>query len=75
MYADKGYAFANVNPLTSRHAKPSLITFDMEKGELVSIDRINITGNPKTRDKVVRRELSLPKGPLQRHRLKRASRT
>ena len=33
------------------------MTFDIEKGELVSIERINIGGNPKTRDKVIRREV------------------
>ena len=40
------------------------ITFEFEKGEKVYIDRINISGNTKTRDKVVRRELKLAEGDL-----------
>lgn len=66
LYADKGYAFVNVNPLTKADSvKLSVdLTFDMEKGELVSLERINIAGNPKTRDKVVRRELRITEGEL-----------
>ena len=65
-YADKGYAFVNVNPLTRADSKKLIIdlTYDMEKGELVSFERINIAGNPKTRDKVVRRELRITEGEL-----------
>lgn len=66
VYADKGYAFANVNPLTKADTEKKLVdlTFDMEKGELVNIERITIAGNPKTRDKVVRRELRVSEGEL-----------
>jgi len=66
VYADKGYAFVNVNPLTKPDNAKLIIdlTFDMEKGELVSLERINIAGNPKTRDKVVRRELRITEGEL-----------
>jgi outer membrane protein insertion porin family len=66
VYADKGYAFANVNPLTKADSEKKLVdlTFDMEKGELVYFERINIAGNPKTRDKVVRRELRVNEGEL-----------
>jgi len=66
VYADKGYAFANVNPLTKpdQDKKSVDLTFDMEKGELVYIERINIAGNPKTRDKVIRREMRVTEGEL-----------
>jgi outer membrane protein insertion porin family len=66
LYADKGYAFANVNPITSINSAKKLIdiTFDFEKGEKVYIDRINITGNTKTRDKVLRREMRITEGEL-----------
>lgn len=65
-YADKGYAFANVNPLTRPDSDKKTVdmTFDMEKGELVHIERINIAGNPKTRDKVIRRELRVTESEL-----------
>ena len=64
IYADKGYAFANASPITKLNADSHTIdiTFDMEKGQKVTIDRINISGNTKTRDKVVRRELRLDEG-------------
>ena len=53
MYGDKGYAFANIVPLTTLdHEKRIVnITFDISKGELVYFERILITGNvkPETR--------------------------
>jgi outer membrane protein insertion porin family len=66
VYADKGYAFANVNPITKLNAEKKLVdlTYDMEKGEIVYLERINIAGNPKTRDKVIRRELRVTEGEL-----------
>jgi len=66
LYADKGYAFANATPLSKLNPEQKTIdiTFDMEKGEKVYIDRINIGGNTKTRDKVIRRELKLADGDL-----------
>jgi len=66
LYADMGYAFANVTPLSQADPdkKTISITFDFEKGEKVYIDRINISGNTKTRDKVVRREMKLVEGDL-----------
>ncbi|MBF8250722.1 MAG: yaeT [Deltaproteobacteria bacterium] len=66
MYGDKGYAFANIVPLTTLdHEKRIVnITFDISKGELVYFERIFITGNIKTRDKVIRRELKVAEGEL-----------
>jgi len=66
MTADKGYAFNNVNPQTKPDPgrKTMDLTFDVEKGDLVYIERISIAGNSKTRDKVARRELRLMEGDL-----------
>lgn len=66
MTADKGYAFNNVNPLTKQdqEKKQLELTFDVEKGDLVYIERITVAGNGKTRDKVVRREMRLLEGEL-----------
>jgi len=66
IYGDKGYAFANVNPQTRPDNEKKVVDmiFDMEKGELVSIERISIAGNPKTRDKVIRRELRISENEL-----------
>jgi len=56
---DEGYAFASVTPLLKRDIalKEVSITFDVEKGREVYIERIEISGNEKTEDNVVRREL------------------
>jgi len=66
MTADKGYAFNNVNPETTENniSKTVDLVYDIEKGTLVSIGRINISGNTKSRDKVVRREMRLMEGDL-----------
>jgi outer membrane protein insertion porin family len=66
VYADKGYAFANIVPLTKvdPDVKSIDVTFDVEKGELVYIDKVNIRGNTKSRDKVLRREVKLAEGDL-----------
>lgn len=66
MTADKGYAFNNVDPRTTPNPEKKLldIAFDVEKGDLVYIERISIMGNSKTRDKVVRREMRLMEGEL-----------
>ncbi len=66
VYADQGYAYANVAPLTRTDDEKKLIDvmFDIEQGPQVSVDRIEITGNTKTRDKVIRREMKLVEGEL-----------
>ncbi len=60
-YGDAGYAFVNVSPDTD--VDPSVrtvdVTYKVSKGPEVFIDRILISGNTKTRDKVIRRELRL----------------
>jgi outer membrane protein insertion porin family len=63
---DKGYAFADVNPLTTvdDDAKTMAITFEIVTGPQVYVNRINISGNLKTRDKVIRRELRFVEGDL-----------
>ncbi|MDQ6974248.1 MAG: outer membrane protein assembly factor BamA [Mariprofundaceae bacterium] len=61
LVGDEGYAFANVTPLFKRNleAHTVAITFDVEKGRKVYIERIEIEGNEKTDDGVVRREMRL----------------
>ena len=65
-YADKGYAFANVAPQTKMSTENHTIDilFEMDKGEKVHIDRINVSGNAKSRDKVVRREMRIDEGDV-----------
>jgi outer membrane protein insertion porin family len=66
VFSDEGYAFANVEPVTDIRPEERLvdIAFAVDKGRQVYIDRIDIAGNVKTRDKVVRRELKLQEQEL-----------
>ena len=66
LYADRGYAFVDVNPLTMLHSEKSIvdIIFDIRQGSKVYFERIQISGNVKTRDKVIRRELRIVEGEL-----------
>jgi len=59
LYADKGFANADITPLIKENAENLTVdvTFDIRKGEKVYFERIEIGGNVKTRDKVIRREL------------------
>ena len=63
---DEGYAHADVNPKIVTHEKEQLVDVDFQlaKGELVHIARISISGNTITRDKVIRRQLSIVEGDL-----------
>lgn len=65
-YQDLGYAFVNVIPQMQIHddTKTVDITYKFEKGELTYFGEINITGNTKTHDKVIRRELKIAEGEL-----------
>jgi outer membrane protein insertion porin family len=60
-YKDRGYAYVNASPSTPVNEKTRVVDviFEIQKGDLVSINRINIRGNTKTRDKVIRRELRI----------------
>jgi outer membrane protein insertion porin family len=66
LYLDRGYAYANINTLTQANVKDRIVdlTFDIQKGNQVYVERIDIGGNTKTRDKVIRRELRLYEGEL-----------
>jgi len=66
VYKDLGYAYANVNPLTDVHAEDRTvdIAFEVQPGTRVRFERIEIVGNDRTRDKVVRRELRIYEGEL-----------
>ena len=63
---DDGYAYADVVPRTLPQEKTQTVdvTFNIKKGHEVFFNRITITGNTKTRDKVIRRQLAFNEGDL-----------
>lgn len=65
-YQDLGYAFVNVIPKMSFRddQKKVDIEYNFEKGNLVYFGEINVAGNSKTWDKVIRRELRIQEGAL-----------
>ena len=65
-FANEGYAYVEVNPETSVDNKNLLVhlTFEIEKKKSVFYEKIQVVGNTKTRDKVIRRELRVAEGEL-----------
>jgi outer membrane protein insertion porin family len=59
-----GYAFVDIRPRINRDrdAKAVDVTYEIQEGPRVYVDRINITGNVRTLDKVIRREMRLAEG-------------
>ncbi len=66
VYGAKGYAFSDINPLIQPdpESKTAMVTFDVKEGALIRVRNINISGNDKTRDKVIRRELRVNEAEL-----------
>ncbi len=56
---NEGYTFANVNmvPEINESQKSVAMTFFVDPGKRVYVRRINVKGNTKTRDEVIRREM------------------
>lgn len=61
---DRGYAFVDIQPRLERDKEKRLanITYVIKPGPRVYVERINVTGNVRTLDKVVRREFRLNEG-------------
>ena len=74
--SEDGFAFASVEPQTDIHPEQKLVdvAFQVDRGRPVTVDRIEVTGNTKTRDKVIRREMRLQEQELFSGRKLRKSR-
>jgi outer membrane protein insertion porin family len=75
--ARMGYPFATVRPRGERNIAARLVdvTFMVEEGQRVYVERINIKGNTRTRDYVIRREFDIVEGdPYNRALVDRAER-
>jgi len=64
MFADQGYAFVEVNPITSEFIDSVNIKFSISLNKKVYLNRINISGNTRTQDEVIRREIGISEGGL-----------
>lgn len=61
---DEGYAFANVNtvPDVNPETREVALTFFIDPGKRIYVRRVNVTGNTRTHDEVVRREIRQMEG-------------
>lgn len=59
-----GYAFVDIKPSYKANAETNTVdvTFNISEGQRVYIDRINVVGNTRTIDPVIRREMMLTEG-------------
>lgn len=63
-FSDLGYAFVDTTPKFEKDEKTQTvkIIFEVAEGEKVFVNKINITGNSRTLDKVIRREFRIKEG-------------
>ncbi len=61
LYSDEGYAYTDISPRIDKDLDKLIvnITYVVEKGKQVYFENIFISGNKKTRDNVIRRELKV----------------
>jgi outer membrane protein insertion porin family len=64
LYSENGYALVSVVPdlLPDDSNKTVAVSLNIDEGDKYQIGRIEISGNTKTRDKVIRREIRLAEG-------------
>ena len=72
----RGYGFVEVKPRIARDKSKHTVelVFDVAEGPRVYIERIDINGNTRTKDKVVRREFRMAEGDAYNAALARRSR-
>ncbi|MCA9770234.1 outer membrane protein assembly factor BamA [Candidatus Dependentiae bacterium] len=66
IWGDLGYLFAHIEPsiIPNDEDKTVSLTFHSELGNQVTLNEINIKGNHKTKDKIIRRQILLDEGSL-----------
>ncbi|MGO9954358.1 MAG: outer membrane protein assembly factor BamA [Dissulfurispiraceae bacterium] len=65
-YSNTGYALVSINPDMSldEDKKTVSVTYQIGEGDKYKIGKIDITGNTKTQDKVIRREIRVDEGDI-----------
>jgi outer membrane protein insertion porin family len=66
LYSENGYAVAAITPdlIPDENAKLVKVSLKIDEGDKYRIGKIEISGNTKTRDKVIRREVRLDEGDV-----------
>ncbi len=66
LWGQHGYIYADIQPALDPNPKEQTVavTFYSEPGNKVFLNKINILGNEKTRDKVVRRQMVIEEGDM-----------
>lgn len=64
LYGDRGYIYATVTPVKQVRGGVIDLTFEINQGHLAHVRQINIAGNTKTWEDVIRRELVLYPGDV-----------
>ncbi|MFH1768242.1 MAG: outer membrane protein assembly factor BamA [Candidatus Omnitrophota bacterium] len=64
VYVDEGFIYAQVNPVTYYNPQTDKIdvTFNIIENDVAYVEKIEVRGNVKTKDKVIRRELRIYPG-------------
>ena len=64
IYSDQGYAFVDINPITQDFLDTVNVKINISLNKKVYINRITISGNTRTQDVVIRREIGISEGGL-----------
>ncbi len=65
MYYNQGYLFAQIQPIETPIGMDTLdVTFNITEGHVVHVNEIQIKGNSKTHEKVIRREFKIQPGDI-----------
>ena len=66
IYSERGYAYADVNPITkiNENSRTVDVSIEVDRGRKVYVGEITVIGNTRTLDNVIRREFRLKEGEL-----------
>ena len=64
IYADQGYAFVNIEPITKDFLDKVDVAITITLNKKIYVNRITISGNTRTQDSVIRREMKISEGGL-----------
>ncbi len=64
LYLDEGYIYLKIQDKQTTRGRVVDITYQINEGSQAHVNKINIEGNTKTKEKVIRRELSLKPGEV-----------